>query len=87
LLTDSRFVTIERKIDAQQYELPMFESVMEKLKKPIVFNICMLGTVLGLTQVVQPDSIRKVLKDRIPSQFLELNDKALELGLELAETA
>ena len=87
LLTDSRFVTIERKIDAQQYGLPMFESVMEKLKKPIVFNICMLGTVLGLTQVVKPDSIRKVLKDRIPSQFLDLNDRALELGLEIAETA
>jgi 2-oxoglutarate ferredoxin oxidoreductase subunit gamma len=87
LLTDSRFVTIERKIDAQQYGLPMFESVIEKLKKPIVFNICMLGTVLGLTQVVKPDSIRKVLKDRIPSQFIELNDQALELGLEIAENA
>lgn len=85
LLTDSRFVTIERKIDAQQYGLPMFESVMERLKKPIVFNICMLGTVLGLTQVVTPDSIRKVLKTRIPSQFIELNDQALELGLEIAE--
>lgn len=87
LLTDSRFVSIERKIDAQQYGLPMFESVMEKLKKPIVFNICMLGTVLGLTQILEPESVRKTLKTRIPSQFLELNDRALELGLELAENA
>jgi len=87
LLTDSRFVDIEHKIDAQQYGLPMFESVMEKLKKPIVFNICMLGAVLGLTRVVTPDSIRKVLKTRIPSQFIELNDQALELGLEIAEAA
>jgi len=87
LLTDSRFVNIEHKIDAQQYGLPMFESVMEKLKKPIVFNICMLGAVLGLTRVVTPDSIRKVLKTRIPSQFIELNDQALELGLEIAEAA
>ncbi len=85
LLTDSRFVTIERKIDAQQYGLPMFESVMEKLKKPIVFNICMLGTVLGLTQVLAPESVRKTLKTRIPSQFIDLNDQALDLGLELAE--
>ncbi len=87
LLTDSRFVSIERKIDAQQHGLPMFESVMEKLKKPIVFNICMLGAVLELTKVVTPDSIRKVLKTRIPSQFIELNDQALDLGLEIAEAA
>lgn len=87
LITDSRFVTIERKIDAQQYGLPMFESVMEKLKKPIVFNICMLGTVLGLTEVIEPASVRKTLKTRIPSQFLELNHQALDLGLEMAENA
>jgi len=87
LLTDSRFVAIEHKIDAQQYGLPMFESVMEKLKKPIVFNICMLGAVLGFTRAVTPDSIRKVLKTRIPSQFIDLNDQALELGLEIAEAA
>ena len=87
LITDSRFVEIQRKVDAQQYGLPMFESVMEKLKKPIVFNICMLGAVLGLTRVMAPESVRKTLKTRIPSQFIELNDQALDLGLELAENA
>jgi len=61
-------------------------NVMEKIGKPIVFNICMLGAVIRLTDLVEPESIMKVLENRIPSDFLEMNRKALELGMELAET-
>ncbi len=87
LLTDSRFVKTERKVDARQYELPMFRTVMDKIGKPIVFNIFMLGTLLGLTDMVRAESIMKVLEKRIPSHFLEMNRKALELGLELGKAA
>ena len=59
------------KVDARQYQLPMYETVMEKIGKPIVFNICMLGAVVGLTDLVRPESIMKVLEARIPSGFLE----------------
>jgi 2-oxoglutarate ferredoxin oxidoreductase subunit gamma len=45
LVTDSRYVKTERKVDAQQRELPMYQNVMDKIGKPIVFNICMLGAV------------------------------------------
>jgi 2-oxoglutarate ferredoxin oxidoreductase subunit gamma len=85
LITDTRFVKTERKVDAQQIELPMFQTVMDKIGKPIVFNICMLGTVIRLTDLVKPESIKKVLKARIPSNFLEMNFNALNLGIELAE--
>ena len=85
LLTDSRFVKTERKVDARQYELPMFRTVMDKIGKPIVFNICMLGTLLGLTDLVRSESIMKVLENRIPSHFLEMNRKALEVGLALGK--
>ena len=85
LLTDPRYVTTALKVDARQREIPMYETVMEKIGKPIVFNICMLGTVVGLTEVVSPESIMKALETRIPSGFLEMNRKALELGLELGK--
>lgn len=85
LLTDSRFVTTERKVDARQYELPMFRNVMDKIGKPIVFNICMLGTLLGLTDLIRPESVMKVLEKRIPSHFLDMNRKALDLGIELGQ--
>jgi len=83
LITDTRFVKTEKKVDAQQREMPMYRAVMDKIGKPIVFNICMLGAVIGLTDLVQPESIMKVLKTRIPSSFLEMNQKALSLGMTL----
>ena len=87
LLTDTRFVKTERKVDARQVELPLFEAVIEKIGKPIVLNICMLGGVIALTQLVHADSIMKVLKKRIPENFLKMNHEALQLGMTLASEA
>ncbi len=83
LVTDSRFVKTHKKVDAQQRELPMYQKVMEKIGKPIVFNICMLGAVIGIADFISPDSIMKVLENRIPADFLEINRQALDLGMEL----
>ena len=57
LLTDSRYVQITRKVDAKQIELPMYERVMEKIGKPVVFNICVLGALIGITEVIRPKSV------------------------------
>jgi len=84
LITDTRFVKTQQKVDAQQKEFPMYQTVMDKVGRPVVFNICMLGVVVGLTEVVQAESIMKVLEERLPEHSLELNQKALKLGLELA---
>jgi 2-oxoglutarate ferredoxin oxidoreductase subunit gamma len=86
LITDTRYVKTQSKVDAQQKELPMYQSVMERIGKPIVFNICMLGAVVGLTGIVKPESVMKVLEDRIPSGFININQKALELGLEMGQS-
>ena len=85
LITDSRYVEIQRKVDATQQELPMYQTVMEKIGKPIVFNICMLGAVhrtdrpgaarVGHQSAGNPD----------PPGFLDMNRQAMQLGLELAE--
>jgi len=83
LITDSRFVKMYTKVDARQVQLPIYQTVMERIGKPIVFNICMLGVVIGLTQVVASDSILKVLEKRIPAGFLDMNRQALEIGMEL----
>jgi len=65
--------------------LPMYQMVMDKIGRAIVFNICMLGAVIGLTKVVQPESIMKVLEKQIPGNLLDMNRKALDLGLSLVE--
>jgi len=84
LITDPRFVKTERKVDARQYEIPMYEAVMDTIGKPIVFNICMLGAVSAIVHLVKPESIMETLKTRLPPSLLEMNQKALNLGFQLA---
>lgn len=84
LLTDNHYVRQKGKVDAKQIRLDMYQSVMEEIGRPIVFNICMLGAFVQLTQLVKKESIMKVLKTRIPSGTLELNRQALEIGVRLA---
>jgi len=83
LITDKRYVQTHKKVDAQQREFAMYERVMDKIGKPIVFNICMLGTVIAMTELISPDSIMRVLENRIPADFLVINRQAMDLGLEL----
>lgn len=83
LLTDPRFVETTRKVDAKQLELPMYEQVMDKIGKPIVYNICTLGALVGITQILEPEAVLQVLEERIPKDFLEMNMRAFDLGLVL----
>lgn len=87
LLTDTRFVAIQRRVDARHIELPLYKSVLDKLAQPIVLNICMLGALIGLTGLVRLSSIMKVLETRIPATLLDVNRRALELGRELGAEA
>jgi 2-oxoglutarate ferredoxin oxidoreductase subunit gamma len=83
LLTDSKYVTTAKKVDAKQIQLPMYETVMEKIGKPIVFNICVLGALLGITDIVKPASVMEVIKTRVPADFIAMNNRALDMGLVL----
>ncbi len=83
LLTDKRFVQTTRKVDAKQIELPMYETVMEKIGKPVVFNICVLGALIGITEILQPQSVMASVADRVPKDFLTMNNRAFDLGLVL----
>ena len=87
LITDLKYVVTESKVDARQRELPMYETVMDKIGNPVVFNICVLGALIALTDVVKPASIIDVLKNRIPENLLDMNRYALDLGLTLGRQA
>jgi len=86
LLTDSHHVKQDTRVDARQIALDMYKEVVDKIGKPIVFNICMLGALVSFIDLVKPESIRKVLENRIPPGFLQINKEALELGIMMAKT-
>ncbi len=83
LLTDTRYVQTTRKVDAKQIELPMHANVMEKIGKPVVFNICVLGALIGITEVVRPASVMAAVASKVPKDFIDLNNRAFDLGLVL----
>lgn len=85
LLVDSKYVTIGKKVDAKHRVLPMFDTVLKEIGKPIVFNICMLGALIGITKLIKPESILKVLETTIPKDFMEMNKKALAMGIRMGE--
>jgi 2-oxoglutarate ferredoxin oxidoreductase subunit gamma len=83
LLTDSRYVRQNPRVDARQVALGMYEAVVNDIGNPVVFNICMLGALIGLTGLIRPESITRVLETRVPAEFLDINRMALQSGLDL----
>lgn len=84
LITDTRYVKTHNKVAARQRELPIYQTMMDNIGKPVVYNICMLGAVISVIDAVRPESIMKVLEARIPANLIDINKKALELGIKLA---
>lgn len=87
LITDTYFVSLDTSAEARIYHLPLYNSIMEEIGKPVVFNICLLGALQALTGLVQLDSLNQVLKKRIPSKFLDINERALKIGAEIGQEA
>ena len=85
ILADSSFIREVPGGDYQIIALPITKFAEEKIGKPIVFNICMLGAVNHLAGLVKPESILRVIEARFPAEFHEINREALHLGIELAE--
>ncbi len=83
VITDTRFVDTGKKVDARQIELPIYENVMEQIGKPIVFNVAVLGALLGIEKVLQKESVFRVIAGRVPEDFVEMNQKAFEIGYKL----
>ena len=85
IITESHNIKLFKKVDARQISLPFSETASEKVGMPVTMNICMLGAVVGLTEIVGQDAVIKTIADRVPSDFLDANKKAFQLGLALAE--
>jgi 2-oxoglutarate ferredoxin oxidoreductase subunit gamma len=83
-VSDTRFVSPGKRVDARHKELPMYETLMERIGKPQAFNICVLGAVNRFTKLVRMSSLEKVLETRFAPAFYEANRAALRLGEELA---
>jgi len=83
LISDSKFVSTTRKVDARQVELPLYQTVVEEIGKPVVLNICVLGALIGMCGIVKKSSVEKILAIKFPPAFMANNQIALDLGFEM----
>ena len=85
LVTEKKFVIIDQNVEARQRVLDMYETVLKEIGNPIVFNICMLGALIGLTGLVKLDSIKELLETKVPPEFINMNKTALDTGFKLSQ--
>ena len=69
------------KKNIQVYSIPATR-IAEELGKRMVLNSVMVGFFTAVTQLLDPDAVRKAVADSVPPNFRELNLKAFERGLD-----
>ena len=85
LLVDSTFVKEVNSSTKKVVSIPITKYAREKIGKEIVSNIVALGVINGLIEVVSNESLKNAVLNRTPKGTEEINTKALELGLSLAQ--
>ncbi|HZL81892.1 MAG TPA: 2-oxoacid:acceptor oxidoreductase family protein, partial [Candidatus Deferrimicrobium sp.] len=65
--------------------LPIRSTLINRLHSELGLNIVLLGIVEGLTAIVEIETLRKAIAMHVKKQFLDLNMKALDLGMEMVE--
>lgn len=83
LITDIDLVKNTEKIDARRMPLPLYETVMDRIKNPLTLNICTLGAVAAATELVRTESIKQLIAERFAEDFHETNFSAVDLGAAL----
>jgi len=68
------------------YSVPILDSAVKDLGKPMVTNIVALGVLVEITKIISKESLEKAVLDRVPKGTEELNRKALAKGYEIAKT-
>jgi 2-oxoglutarate ferredoxin oxidoreductase subunit gamma len=64
-----------------------FTALAEDLGRKIVANIIMLGSLAKLTGVVSEEAMTQAVVDSVPPRTIDLNKKALQVGIKAAEEA
>ncbi len=87
LVVDSTIVKPDKLADKYRlYRVPATE-LAENLGRRIIANVIMLGFVGMIWDGVSLEALREAVKSGVPKKYLELNLKAFQTGVKLAEKA
>jgi 2-oxoglutarate ferredoxin oxidoreductase subunit gamma len=79
---DSPMVKPDPSSSLQHIPVPATEKALKEFGNQMVANMVLLGAVIKALGLVKEESLRQVLSNRILPSFLELNMKALALGID-----
>ena len=79
---DSLLVNPDPSSSLQHILVPATEKALKEIGNQMVANMVLLGAVVKALGLVKEESLRQVVTNRIPPSFLELNMKALALGID-----
>ena len=79
---DSPMVKPDPSSSLQHIPVPATERALKEIGNQMVANMILLGAVVRALGLVKEASLRQVLSNRIPPSFLELNMRALALGMD-----
>lgn len=83
ILYDEGFVTPRGDLNVKHLGIPATEVSTKRLKNKQAANIVFVGALIGATQIVSSEAIRKAIAMHISKRFRSLNLKALRTGMEL----
>jgi len=84
VILDSSLIKSESISDFENvYAFPFTRLVREELGTTLPMNICFLGALVGISKIVNMDSIKKAILNRVPKSSGSINLKAFELGFSL----
>ncbi len=87
LIVDSTIVKPDKRAEKYRlYGVPATE-MAEKLGRRIIANVIMLGFLGKIWDAVSVEALQEAVKARVPKKYIEMNIKAFQTGVELAEKA
>jgi 2-oxoglutarate ferredoxin oxidoreductase subunit gamma len=73
------------KKDAKLYEVPVQKVAMDEFNAPVVANVILLAAFLRISGLLPLDAARNVVKTSVPPKAVEMNMRAFDRGIKLAE--
>lgn len=82
---DAQMVKPDPASPVKHVSVPATERAFKEFNNRMVANIVLLGAVVKGAGLVKEESLLKALANRVPPAYLDLNQKAVRLGFELAK--
>ena len=84
ILADSSLTVPEGLGERKVFALPILRSAVEKVGKAMTANIVAVGAINGILHLFDEDVLTEAVKRHIPAGTEALNEKALQVGRDLA---